>query len=223
MAISFSLYGSNPKYCVGAVRNADLARTFYPDWQMVVYHDSTVPLETLKQLALRRVELRQAPLGFPNGMFWRLLIHDDPSCERFIVRDADSRLSQRGKNCVEEWIRSGKALHTMRDHPYHIDLMMCGLTSMITGKAGNMAELARPYAQLKTWGVDQAFLRQVIYLKLRDSFIHHDSCRTGNHQGCIPIPASNEDPRAFLGEVFDEHERPNEQHRDMRAEHLGIK
>ena len=30
--ISFSLYGNDPKYCVGAIKNAKLAKYIYPDW-----------------------------------------------------------------------------------------------------------------------------------------------------------------------------------------------
>jgi hypothetical protein len=46
------------------------------------------------------------------GMFWRFLVADDPSVDRFIVRDADSRLNPRDALAVAEWVRSGTALHT---------------------------------------------------------------------------------------------------------------
>ena len=41
--LSFSLWGNNPMYNVGTIRNAELWKEVYPDWQMVVYYDNTVP------------------------------------------------------------------------------------------------------------------------------------------------------------------------------------
>ena len=43
----------------------------------------------------------------------------DEAVDRFIVRDADSRLNPRERLAVEEWIASGKRIHSIRDHPNH--------------------------------------------------------------------------------------------------------
>lgn len=51
--ISYSLYGANPKYVLGAERNADLIHTVFPGWVARFYVDAgTVPEAT--QAALRR-------------------------------------------------------------------------------------------------------------------------------------------------------------------------
>ena len=57
--------------------------------------------------------------GSIAGMFWRFLVADDPSVDRFIVRDSDSRLNVRDAYAVVDWIRSGRAVHSVRDHPNH--------------------------------------------------------------------------------------------------------
>ena len=44
--------------------------------------------------------------GAIAGMFWRFLVADDPSVDRFIVRDSDSRLNARDAFAVVDWIRS---------------------------------------------------------------------------------------------------------------------
>ncbi len=31
--ISYSLWGDNPKYTIGAIKNAELALTYYPDFE----------------------------------------------------------------------------------------------------------------------------------------------------------------------------------------------
>lgn len=48
--VSFSLWGNQPIYNVGAIRNAELMKTIYPDWKMIVYYDNTVPSETIEKL-----------------------------------------------------------------------------------------------------------------------------------------------------------------------------
>ena len=41
--ITFSLFGDNPLYCVGAVENARLAKEIYPDWKARFYVAQDVP------------------------------------------------------------------------------------------------------------------------------------------------------------------------------------
>ena len=41
--ITFSLFGDNPLYCVGAVENARLAKEIYPDWVARFYVAQDVP------------------------------------------------------------------------------------------------------------------------------------------------------------------------------------
>jgi len=52
-------------------------------------------------------------------MFWRFLVADDNSVDRYMIRDSDSRLNDREKHTVDEWIESGYSVHSIRDHPNH--------------------------------------------------------------------------------------------------------
>jgi len=108
--ISFGLYGNNPKYTTGAVRNAELRDTYFPGWVLRFYADASVPgeiLARLKELGCELVEMDKYK-GEAAGMFWRFLVADDESVDRWIVRDSDSRLNARDRFAVEEWITSGK-------------------------------------------------------------------------------------------------------------------
>jgi hypothetical protein len=93
--ISFGLYGANPKYVAGALRNVELAAVFFPGWVCRFYHDSTVPrhsLADLRRLGAETVNMENGGItGGIAGMFWRFLVADDRSVDRFIVRDSDSR------------------------------------------------------------------------------------------------------------------------------------
>ena len=94
------------------------------------YNDlgATVPASIKQALQQEGAELKEVAEeekrtsnlgGGIGGMFWRFLAIDDAGVERFIVRDADSRLNRRERFAVEEWVRSGRAVHTIRDHPSH--------------------------------------------------------------------------------------------------------
>ena len=49
--LSFSLYGNNPIYTIGTIKNARLKQIIFPDWEMWVYYNSTVPKEIIKELS----------------------------------------------------------------------------------------------------------------------------------------------------------------------------
>src|SRR4051812_20096314 len=85
-AIGFSLYGDNPKYCVGMVRNATIAPYVFPDWSVVVFHDDTVPPDVLQQLRQLSCSLVNCTGQRVSGMFWRLFI--SRMAKRWIQRDA---------------------------------------------------------------------------------------------------------------------------------------
>ena len=48
--VSFSLWGSNPVYCIGAIKNAMMMSQTYPGWKMVVFYDETVPVNIVNKL-----------------------------------------------------------------------------------------------------------------------------------------------------------------------------
>ena len=119
--ISFSLWGDNPKYTVGAIRNAELAKQIYPDWICRFYLGQSVPDKIVWLLeAMQNVELVHKPVdGDWTGMFWRFEPASEEDVEVMISRDTDSRLNMREKAAVEEWLKSDKRFHIMRDHPFH--------------------------------------------------------------------------------------------------------
>ena len=87
--ISFSVYGDNPKYTIGLIRNLELIEKIYPNWVTYVYYNNTVPNEILEKVNhFHNVEtFDMTELEIP-GMFWRFQPNDDKEVERFIVRDS---------------------------------------------------------------------------------------------------------------------------------------
>lgn len=125
--ISFSIWGSNPKYTLPALTNIELAAKYYPGWICRFYHDMRVPQDILDEMDKMGAERRPLPNPDGNyGMFWRFYPADDASVDQFIVRDTDSRLNPREADAVLEWEESGKMFHTMRDNIHHDPVPICG-------------------------------------------------------------------------------------------------
>ena len=137
--ISFSLWGSNIGYILGAVDNARRARTIYPGWTCRFYVDPLVPGRYLSELAEYGAEIVFKPRSVDfAGLYWRFEpMFDDGAVERFIVRDTDSRINAREADAVAEWVESGKPFHVMRDNPSHVVAIMGGMWG---ARAGTIPE-----------------------------------------------------------------------------------
>lgn len=203
--VSFSLFGSDPKYTIGAMKNADLCKVFFKGWQMRVYHDSSVPKDILFGLELSGVELIRKDDTWGEGRrMWRFFPVSDCSIGYFISRDCDSRLSERDAEAVAEWMESGKAFHVIRDHPGHTWPMMAGAWG---AKGGSIPMLADMIESTMTTDfladvrdADQAFLKAVVYPEAKRSlFAHSDNLHF--ELQAVPIKRARElDDFAFIGE-----------------------
>jgi hypothetical protein len=207
--LSFSLWGDKPIYNVGIIKNAELWKIVYPDWVMVVYYDNSVPNETIEKLSEMGVKCIDMTDKGIYGMFWRFFAVELPNSEYSIFRDADSRISLREKSAVDEWIDSGKTLHVMRDHPYH--MIPCGNDRLgilggmwgIKSKKIPLIKLIQNYPNKGRifYGEDQTFLKNIYSLFENDRFTHDDFFEKK------PFPVKRENGR-FIGERIDENENP---------------
>ena len=62
--ISFSLWGNNPKYTIGAIRNAELAKIIYPDWMCKFFVGSDTPVNIIDTLGAAGL-VGEAPVPYP--------------------------------------------------------------------------------------------------------------------------------------------------------------
>lgn len=218
--ISFSLYGDNLKYTIGAIKNSELKETFFPGWEMRVYHNDSVPNYVLEQLEANNVVLVNTGVeqGVCNAM-WRFAPASE-KVECFISRDCDSRLFERDAVAVQEWLDSGKCFHIIRDHPgghaWEISAGMWGARGCFVE---NIQEKMNEYIQTSSWvtdrAVDQRFLQEIIYPRAVESLFLHDEYF--NYEGIgTPIKRDRKlDDFAFIGEPFDENDNQLSNHRDM--------
>lgn len=208
--ISFSLWGNNPKYTIGAIRNAELTPIIYPGWISRFYCGKSVPKEIIEKLiSLPNIEVVMMDVdGDWTGMFWRFYACEDSDI--VLSRDTDSRLSLREKIAVDEWLKSDKNFHIMRDHPYHNTLILGGMWGSRSGILKNIKNLIFEFNQGNFYQVDQNFLKEKIYpLVINDSFIHDSFFGYESNSTNFKSERIN---REFVGEVFDEHDTRHPEH-----------
>jgi hypothetical protein len=211
--IAFSLWGEDPKYCIGALRNAELAAIHYPDWKCRFYFGALVePVDAVGGLLGRTAfKLSRMPnveivgLDEPadwHGMFWRFYPASEDDVDVFISRDCDSRLSAREAQSVKEWLYTTSLVHSMADHPYHFHPkqgLMGGMFGMKKYACGQMKSLILKFKDKypNAWQCDQSFLRDCVF-----PLVAHKIFATSDiHPGCHSF-ASPRLNGSFVGEII---------------------
>lgn len=218
--ISFSVYGKDPKYSKAILKNIELQPKIYPGWACRIYLDNSVPEDIIKEIRNTGSEVITMPRAIGHlGMFWRFEPLKDTSIERFIVRDADSRLNEREAAAVQEWIDSGKEFHIMRDHEQHGAFIcggMWGATQEFIQKEKDLfdSEVKRHIESIpfqnrmgsrgEYFNTDQPWLWKFIWPKIINSHIAHikdlPNLRFTGKEKLFPI--ENPD-KSFVGQPYD--------------------
>jgi hypothetical protein len=179
--IAFSLFGDQPRYCETAVLNVQAAHLLFPQWTCRFYLDGSVPEHVLVRLEAAGARLIHATGAQWQGvppLMWRFAVMDDPTVDRFLLRDADSLLSTREQATVQAWLQSDLWFHMMRDYYTHTELLLAGLLGGCGGVFPGIAEAMRAYAREHAHEqrvVDQHFLRHKVWPTVRQSLLTHDS------------------------------------------------
>ena len=205
--IAFSLWGTDPKYTIGAIRNAELAKEIYPDWVCRFYVGNDVSRDITGELIKLGSEVVFMGDSGWNGMFWRFFAAD--SADVMISRDTDSRLGLREKAAVDEWLDSDKDFHIMRDHPYHATEILGGMWGVRRGILCGIKDMIADYNKGDfddKYQVDQNFLRDVVYpMVLHRAMVHDEYFNDPTRQ---PFPTQRINDQDFVGQVYDQFDKP---------------
>lgn len=214
--ITFSLWGNNPKYCIGAIKNSILSKNIYPEWQSRFYVHSNVEESILDQLENNGSEviiLEKADSDW-KGMFWRFLPAYDDKVEAFICRDTDSRLNERESSAVFEWMNSDKNVHIMRDHPYHGYSMLGGMIGFKKPIFDTLKTCLKQFSPSNNYGSDYEFFNNLLYPTIKNDCITHDEIFEKK-----PFPTVRKKYQ-FVGQVFNEDDLTVSEHEDALKQSL---
>ena len=199
--MTFALWGNNPRYLYGALRNVLLAPDIYPDWQLWFYVDSSVPIAFRNQIEQLGGKILLQPDGqsLRQKLCWRFKVANTAGVGYFLVRDVDSVISVRECNAVQQWLESDKWFHIIRDWWTHTDLILAGLWGGVAGVLPNLEHLLATYVSgnAETPNVDQWFLRDRVWRYVKQSCFIHDRCF--KQPGAVPLPGPCPGDRFHVG------------------------
>lgn len=179
--IAYSLYGSIPRYMVGAIKNAVLSQR-YSGFDLRFYVGESVPYWVTSTLRLfKNVELvEMAGNEDETAMFWRFYALADLNYDYVLVRDVDSRLSDREIDMHQEFVESGKDFHIIKDHPTGHNYVISG--GMLAAKQlafHDIHKLIDAWQPKPSYGNDIVFLEHRVWPRIAsDCFIHDEYYNT---------------------------------------------
>lgn len=203
---SFCLYGNRDKYCLGILENLKLIRENFPSWSTFVYHAADVPQTILTRIQeFPRVFLKPTGVYGPINMIHRFFAIDEDAVDTMVVRDADSRIHARDRWTINEWLKSEKKAHIVRDHMLHNAYIMGGVWGLKKGlliqTITNLFEAYKSQHR-NEHGADQHFLARVIYPLICNDALYHSRMQLAAHEEIVQIPFPLENGE-FIGQVVE--------------------
>lgn len=175
--ISYSLYGNQPRFLVGAIKNAQLAQVFFPGFTARYYVGNSVPTWVRSTLDLFP-NVEQIPVDEredSTARLWRFRAIYDPKVDVVLSRDADARLSLREAIAHKEFLDSEFDFHIIRDHPTgHGYLISAGMFACKTKGMHFFEKILSETPLRDTYMQDQEFLTYGIYPHIAANCLVHD-------------------------------------------------
>jgi hypothetical protein len=197
--ISFGLYGNKDIYNIGAIENAKLVKQIYGDeWEGWFYICEKVDIKVIDEIRkYAKVIIIKKDFWIKSGTFWRMLPIEEEDVEIMMVRDVDSRLSIKEKILVDEWLKTDKKVHIIRDHPIHnFRFMACSFN--IRKNEIQISDLLKRNQVYngERYLLDQLFLQDIYYPLIKNDVLIHDSYHKYNDENIVSFPRTSN----FIGE-----------------------
>lgn len=172
--LSYSLFGDKKNYRYGAIENCKRIKEINSDWIPIIYYSNEIDDITLKTLEQHGAELifGGKRIGY-EALMWRYKPFYDKDNSLIMVRDCDSKITQRECLLIDEWMRSDKPFHLMRDHLHHAELIMAGMFSGHSDYFPRKINLLSSDYIYDRW-LDQENLRK-LYKEINNKCFVHDT------------------------------------------------
>lgn len=214
--LSFAVWGNNPKYLVGAIKNAILAQDIYPDWVCRFYVSQEVPFPWVYDLKkIKNTEVIQKPvLGDWTFSFNRFLPMSENGIKVMVSRDTDSRLCSREKAAVDQWLDSEKGFHIMKDHPWHYTYpILAGMFGCKSNTIQDIKNKIDSFSKSNWYHSDQEFLKHIVFPEIKNNVLIHDDWNA------TPYPLKRQEYK-FVGQVFNEDDSTVHEHVEVLKAHV---
>jgi hypothetical protein len=201
--ISISVWGDSPRYCIGAIKNAEISQKLLPDWTCRIFVDHTVPNEYVSKLhSMENVEVAEVDDVGVFGAFWRFYSMFERDDNITISRDSDSRISPREVRAIDEWLTSDKKFSIIRDHERHYDWPILAGMWGVKGKLNeSIKNIMLEYSKHHFYTSDQIFLKDVVWKEAENNSMIHGFLE-------VEWMKQKRDENYFIGQGYDENDKP---------------
>ena len=212
--ISYCLWGDNEVYNYGMLENVYLAKIYYPDYKIYIYHSNNCIQDIINKLkTMDNVVLfeKNMHLNSALNMFYRFIpAFEANENDLVLIRDCDSFINLKEMLAVKEFEKSNKQFHIMRDHICHKSLIMGGMWGCKGTILNNLKNIFYDYIKRDITsdseledkrGIDQKFLNTYVYqLIINNSLIH--ASYNKYEKDCKNFPSNNIDTCNFIGQIM---------------------
>ena len=174
---SYCVFGNQPKYCLGMVKNLDQIKKLFPNYETWITIGNDVPQSYIDiYSSYKNVKLTRYDINSIRITAYRLFPLDNPLVEILFTRDADSRFSERDIWCMNQFIKSDCKIYTVRDHSWqqsHIQMGQSGFRNLgdIDIQTGHCKFTRKHSNNIDYYSNDQVFATEYIYMKYLHSIL----------------------------------------------------
>jgi hypothetical protein len=232
--ISYCLWGDDPKYINGLIKNIEIINNKIDILYNLIY--LFVPYSEYykyKKIFCNSVKYFVIPIytetDLSRLMFYRFIPTSWNDVDVMYSRDLDSPILDREIAAMKEFEESDKMFHIMRDHPFHSSRVLGGTWGAKKGAIPEMEQLVKENLNkfdsinqddkhFEGWYRDQHFLEQIIYPKIRDKAMIHDSFRLyPDEKGIARDFPTKRESDEFVGMIINaDGSRNEESHKILR-------
>lgn len=206
---AFCIYGNNIKYNKGLIENIEIISKIYPDFQVWIVGGNDVNKEWIdKYTSFENVRYHTENLSGGELMTYRFFLLDKDDVDFFFIRDADSRIEERDQWCIDQFLKSGKTLHIIRDHYHHRRLIMGGMWGIHKKENLNLRDFYNSWKhnnfnKIGTYRSDQDFIDDTIYQIYKNDCLIHSNLIGYSGETISPILIDMKNDKDFIGNVYE--------------------
>ena len=218
--LSYTAFGNMTKYkkLIKEIASEATQSDFYQKWEVWFYHEGSLTTDLMNSVKLINALVHYHDVrnlkGFgniqnKNGMIWRYVPLADDDVDIVCPRDLDSSLLSREKNAVDDWLKSKKIIHLMRDHKLHGTPILGGMfcfRNHLNRELGRYivtmilkhCAARHPMKKIEAaTGNDQAVLAKYIWPLVQSDSIQHDSYLCRDFRNSILFPTKRNETTNF--------------------------
>jgi len=189
---SFCIYGTERNYYDGLLENIQIIQEYFPEFEIYVYKGICDPTWVFENCKI--IETGKA--GLVNTLYRFLPLSE---VDIGFVRDADSRITERDRWCISEFLKSSKKYHVIRDHYWHKSRIMGGIFGW---KSPCYEKIEIPESDDLIYGFEEIYLSKTIYPLIKSDILVHTNNHAFNGEYVELIKINHFNKYDFIGNVI---------------------